>query len=128
VGVQLVLRDSLAAIELLDAARDLRVDRFPVLGKPAILFLLRSQQTKQHLFNAGGAGGLELSLDAGLESRIADFDAHCSVLHTGSTLLFFILAEASTMSSALPLIAKDAMRVGTRQEAYEKSLIKKREV
>src|SRR6266496_1461517 len=88
VGVQLVLRDSLATVQLLNAAPDLRVDRFPALGKPAILLLLCFQQAKQHLFNAGGAGSLELSLDAGLESRIVDFDVHCPVLHAGSTFSF----------------------------------------
>ena len=88
VSVQSVFRDSLAAIELLDAAFNLGVDLVPIFREPTILLLLRIQKAEQHLLHAGGTGRLELSLDAGLESRIADFDVHCSFLRTGRTFPF----------------------------------------
>ena len=40
VSIQLIFRDSFAAVELLDAAPNLCVDCFPVLQKPTILFFL----------------------------------------------------------------------------------------
>jgi len=42
-SIELVFGDALAAIQLFDAMPDFRVDRFPILRKPAILFLLRFQ-------------------------------------------------------------------------------------
>lgn len=43
VSVQSVFRDSLAAIELLDAAFNLGVDLVPIFREPTILLLLRIQ-------------------------------------------------------------------------------------
>ena len=37
VSIQLIVRDPFAAVELIDAAPDLRVDRVPVFQKPTIL-------------------------------------------------------------------------------------------
>jgi hypothetical protein len=61
-SIQLIFRDSFAAVELLDAAPDLCVDCFPVLHEPTILFFLGLQQTEQDSLDA--AGSLKLFLDA----------------------------------------------------------------
>jgi hypothetical protein len=50
--IQLIFRDSFAAVELLDAAPDLSVDCFPVLQEPTILFCLDLQQTEQDFLDA----------------------------------------------------------------------------
>ena len=47
VSIQLISRDSFAAVELFDAAPDFCVDYFPVLQEPTILFFLGLQQTEQ---------------------------------------------------------------------------------
>jgi hypothetical protein len=80
VSIQLIFRDSFAAVELLDAAPDLWVDCFPVLQEPTILFFLGLQQTEQDFLDAARAGGLKLFLDSGLKSRIADLDIHALTL------------------------------------------------
>ena len=41
IGIESVFGDSLAPVELIDLALDLRVDRFPTLQAPAIMLLLR---------------------------------------------------------------------------------------
>src|SRR6266403_1752863 len=56
VSIQLILRDSFAAVELLDAAPNLCVDCFPVLQEPTILFFLGLQQTEQDFLDAARAG------------------------------------------------------------------------
>jgi hypothetical protein len=76
VSIELVFGDSLAALELTDAAPDLRIDCFAVLREPTILFLLSFEQAEQHLLDARGAGCLELLLDSGFQSGITDFDVH----------------------------------------------------
>jgi len=83
VSIQLVCGDSLSPVELIDTAPNLGVDRFPVLQKPAILFLLGFKQAEQHFLDAAGAGRLELFLKSGLQGRIADFDVHRSFLVRG---------------------------------------------
>ena len=88
VSIQLIFRDSLAAVELLDAAPDLCVDCFPVLQKPTILFFLGLQQAEQDFLDAGGAGRLKLFLDSGLKGRIVDFDIHVLSLQKGIGLSF----------------------------------------
>ena len=82
-SVQLVFRDSFAAVELLDAAPDLRVDCIPVFQEPTILFFLGLQQTEQYFLGAAGAGCLKLLLESGLKGRIVDFDVHGLVLQDG---------------------------------------------
>ena len=52
VSIEVVFGDSMTAVELFDAAPNLRVDRFPVLRKPAVLFLLSFQQADQHFLDA----------------------------------------------------------------------------
>jgi len=76
VSIQLIFRDSFAAVELFDAAPDFCVDYFPVLQEPTILFFLGVQQTEQDFLDAAGAGSLKLFLDSGLEGCIVDFDVH----------------------------------------------------
>jgi hypothetical protein len=88
VGIQLIFRDSFAAVELLDATPDLCVDCFPVLQEPTILFFLGLQQTEQDFLDASGAGGLKLFLDSGLKGRIVDFDIHVLSLQKGIGLSF----------------------------------------
>jgi hypothetical protein len=88
VSIQLIFRDSFAAVELLDAAPDLCVDCFPVLQKPTILFFLGLQQAEQDFLDAGGAGRLKLFLDSGLKGRIVDFDIHVLNLQKGIGLSF----------------------------------------
>ena len=97
VSIQLIFRDPFAAVELVDAAPDLRVDRAPVFQKPTILFLLGLQQTEQYFLDAAGAGRLKLLLDSGLQGRIVDFDVHGSILQNGSHSLL-IVAEGAKMS------------------------------
>jgi len=69
-SIELVFGDSLAAVELIDAAPNLGIDGFLVLRKPAVLFLLSFQQAEQHFLHTGGAGCLELLLDSGFQSGI----------------------------------------------------------
>src|SRR5258707_14306817 len=69
VSIQLIFRDSFAAVELIDAAPDLCVDCFPALQKPTILFFLRHQQAKQDFLDAGKAVALELILRSSLQCR-----------------------------------------------------------
>jgi len=83
VSIELVFGNSLAAVELIDAAPNLRIDCFPVLRKPAVLFLLRFQQADQHFLDAGGAGGLKLLLDSGFQSSVMDFDVIAGSLRVG---------------------------------------------
>jgi hypothetical protein len=70
VGIQLIVRDSLAPVEFIDAAPDSCVDRFPVFQEPTILFLLGLQQTDQHFLDTAGAGNLELFLNSGLKGSV----------------------------------------------------------
>jgi hypothetical protein len=49
VSIQLIFRDSFAAVELLDAAPDLCVDCFPVLHELTILFFLVSNKPSESL-------------------------------------------------------------------------------
>jgi hypothetical protein len=72
VSIQLIFRDSFAAVELFDVAFDFCIDYFPVLQEPTILFFLGLQQTEQDFLDAAGAGSLKLFLDSGLKGRIAD--------------------------------------------------------
>jgi hypothetical protein len=88
VSIQLIFRDSFAAVELLDAAPDLWVDCFPVLQEPTILFFLGLQQTEQDFLDAARAGRLKLFLDSGLKGRIVDFDIHALTLQKGIRLSF----------------------------------------
>jgi hypothetical protein len=88
VSIQLIFRDSFAAVELLDAAPDLCVDCFPVLQKPTILLFLGLQQAEQDFLDAGRAGRLKLFLDSGLKGRIVDFDIHVLGLQKGIGLSF----------------------------------------
>jgi len=74
VSIQSVLGDAFAPVELIDAAFDLGVDRFPVLQEPPILFLLGFKQAHQHFLDAAGAGRLQLLLESGLQGRIAYLD------------------------------------------------------
>jgi hypothetical protein len=83
VSIQLIFRDSFAAVELLDAAPNLCVDCFPVLQEPTILFFLGLQQTEQDFLDAARAGCLKLFLDSGLKGRIVDFDVHGCTLQKG---------------------------------------------
>lgn len=83
VSVQLIFRDSFAAVELLDAALDFCVDYFPVFQEPEILFFPGFQQTAQNFLDAAGSGRLKLFLDPGLEGRTADFDFHVWTLQKG---------------------------------------------
>ena len=82
-SIQLIFQDSFAAVELLDAAPDLCVDRFPVLQKLTILFFLGLQQAEQDFLDAGGAGRLKLFLDPGLKGGIVDFDVQGLTLQKG---------------------------------------------
>jgi hypothetical protein len=68
--------DSLAAVELLYAAPNFRIDGASVLQEPAVLFFLRIEKAEQRLLRTGGAGGLHLPLDSGFQIRVLDFDAH----------------------------------------------------
>jgi len=52
VSIQLIFRDSFAAVELLDAVPDLCAGCFPVLQDPTILFFLGLQQTEQDFLDA----------------------------------------------------------------------------
>jgi hypothetical protein len=52
VSIQLIFRNSFATVELLDPARDLYVDCFPILHKPAVLFFLGLQQPDQNFLDA----------------------------------------------------------------------------
>ena len=88
VSFQLIVRDSFAAVELLDAASDLCVDCFPVFQKPAVLFFLGLQQAEQYFFDAARASRLELFFDSRLKSRIVDFDIHGLILQKGIALSF----------------------------------------
>jgi hypothetical protein len=88
VSIQLIFRDSFAAVELIDAAPDLCIDRFPVLQKPTVLFLLGLQQMEQHFLDAAGVGRLKLLLNSGLKGRIMDFEVHGLTLHKGIGLPF----------------------------------------
>jgi hypothetical protein len=83
VSIQLIFRDSFAAVELLDAAPDLCIDCFPVLQEPTILFFLGLQQTEQDFLDAARGGSLELFLDSGLKGRIVDFDVHGFTIQKG---------------------------------------------
>jgi len=80
VSIQFIVRDPFAAVELIDAAPDLRVDRVPVFQKPTILFLLGFQQTEQYFLKPARAGRLKLFLDSGLQaaSLISMFTAQSS--------------------------------------------------
>jgi len=78
VCVQPVFRDSLAAVELLYAAPDFRIDGVPVLQEPAVLFFLGIEKPQQCLLCAGCAGGLYLFLHSGFEIRVSDFDLHAA--------------------------------------------------
>jgi hypothetical protein len=88
VNIQLLFRDSFAAVELLDAAPDLCVDCFPVLQKPTILLFLGLQLAEQDFLDAGRPGRLKLFLDSGLKGRIVDFDTHVLSLQKGIGLSF----------------------------------------
>jgi hypothetical protein len=59
VGIELIFGDAFAAVELIDAAANLGVDRVPVLQEPSILFFLGFEQAEQDLFDAAGAGCLD---------------------------------------------------------------------
>src|SRR5258708_11285426 len=76
VSIEVVFGDSMTAVELFDAAPNLRVDRFPVLRKPAVLFLLSFQQADQHFLDAPRASGLKLLLASGSPSALTDFAIH----------------------------------------------------
>jgi hypothetical protein len=69
-----VSRDAFAAVELVDTAPNLCIDRFPVFQAPAVLFFLGFEQTEQPLPTAGRATCLELFSNSRLQSRIADFE------------------------------------------------------
>ena len=68
--------DSLAAVELLNAAPSLRIDGVPALLEPAVLLFLRIEKAEQGLLRARSAGGLHLPLDSGFQCRVLDFDVH----------------------------------------------------
>src|ERR1700692_321532 len=89
VSVQSVLRNSLAPVELLNAPPNLRVVRFPVFQKPAILFLLGLEQAEQDLLNTGRTCRSELPLDSGFERCVADFYVHAWLLGIPVTPVFF---------------------------------------
>jgi hypothetical protein len=44
VSIQLIFRDSFAAVELFDAAPDFCIDYFPIFQEPTILFFLVSSK------------------------------------------------------------------------------------
>jgi len=88
VSIQLIVRDSFAAVELLDAAPDLCVDCFPVFQKPAVLFFLGLQQAEQYFLDAARASRLELFLNSRLKGRIVDFSIHGLIFQKGIALSF----------------------------------------
>jgi hypothetical protein len=47
-----------------------------VFQQPAILFFLRFENALQRFLRAGGAGGLNLFLEARLQGRVVNFDGH----------------------------------------------------
>jgi hypothetical protein len=88
VSIQLILGDSIAPVELIDAAPDLCFDCRPILQEPTILFFLGLQQAEQDLLEAGRAVRLKLFLDSGLKGRIVDFDIHVLSFQKGIGLSF----------------------------------------
>ena len=76
VSIEVVFGDSLAGVELFDAAPNLCINGFPVLEKSAVLFLLSFEQAEQDLLDTGGAGCPELLFDSGFEGGATDLDVH----------------------------------------------------
>jgi hypothetical protein len=67
VGVQLIFRNSLDSVKLIDAALDLGIDGVFVFQQPAALFFLCFEKAEQRFLWAGCPGGLNLFLDASLQ-------------------------------------------------------------
>jgi len=55
-SAELVIGNSLAALELLDSTPEFRIDGLVVLGKPAILLLLCFKQMLEDFLDAAGTG------------------------------------------------------------------------
>jgi hypothetical protein len=81
-GIQLIVRNSFATVELIDTGSNSCVNRISVFQKPAILFFLGLHQTEQDFLDADGTGRLEQFLDSGFKSRVVDFDVHGLILQS----------------------------------------------
>jgi hypothetical protein len=97
VSIQLIFRNSFAAVELIDTGSNLCVNRSAVFQKPAILFFLSLHQTEQDFLDAAGTARPEQLLDSGLKARVMDFDVHDLILQS-LVKPVLIVADSQSMS------------------------------